>query len=152
MELLVDEKSALAHANLRAMILDPEVWKLLTPEQAALVRKYLPNTNSSSSSSSQDSNGDGDVGEALAALASNDHLRHDIAQYQKELSDGQHDPEWIRQAREANKLRNEAAAAEAESENASGSERDAKKKAKDTNGVKTEAKEGGDGDHHMTDA
>ncbi|KAK6211893.1 hypothetical protein LQW54_005594 [Pestalotiopsis sp. IQ-011] len=150
MELLVDEKSALAHANLRAMILDPEVWKLLTPEQAALVRKYLPNT--SSSSSSQNSNGDGDVGEVLAALASNDHLRHDIAQYQKELSDGQHDPEWIRQAREANKLRNEAAAEAEESENASGSERGAKKKAKDTNGVKTEAKEGGDGDHHMTDA
>lgn len=152
MELLIDEKSALAHANLRAMILDPEVWKLLTPEQAALVRKYLPNTSSSSSSSQNSNNGGGDVmDEALAALASNDHLRHDIAQYQKELSDGQHDPEWIRQAREANKLRNEAAAAE-ESENASGSERGAKKKAKDTNGIKTEAKEGRDGDHHMTDA
>ncbi|ETS77155.1 hypothetical protein PFICI_11029 [Pestalotiopsis fici W106-1] len=92
MELLVDENSALAKTNLRAMILDPEVWKLLTPEQVAHVQKYWPGDSY---------NGD------LSALASNDHLRHDIAQYQKALADGQHDAEWIRQAKAANTLRNQ---------------------------------------------
>lgn len=92
MELLVDENSPLVNANLRALILDPEVWKLLSPEQVAHVQKYWPGDSY---------NGD------LTALASNDHLRHDIAQYQNALSEGRHDPEWIKQAQEANKLRND---------------------------------------------
>ncbi|KAK9777872.1 putative ASX DEUBAD domain-containing protein [Seiridium cardinale] len=111
MELLVDEKSALTKTNLRALILDPEVWKLLSPEQVAEVQKYWPGDSY---------NGD------LSALASNDHLRHDIAQYQKALADGQHDAEWIKQAKEANKLRNERLDAEAAQtgKNESGSEDD----------------------------
>lgn len=92
MELLVDENSALTRTNLRALILDPEVWKLLTPEQIARVQKYWP--------------GDSFNG-GLNALASNDHLRHDIVEYQKALAAGQHDAEWIRQAKAANQLRNE---------------------------------------------
>lgn len=92
MELLVDENSPLAKTNLRALVLDPEVWKLLTSEQVSHIQKYWPGDSY---------NGD------LAALASNDHLRHDIAQYQTALSEGQHDAEWIRQAKAANKLRND---------------------------------------------
>ncbi|KAH6655298.1 hypothetical protein BKA67DRAFT_232784 [Truncatella angustata] len=95
MELLFNEHSALAQTNLRALILDPEVWKLLTPEQVAQVQKYWPGDSY---------NGD------LSALASNDHLRHDIAEYQKALAAGQHDPEWLRQAKAANNLRNVLAA------------------------------------------
>ncbi|KAI1864925.1 uncharacterized protein JN550_008745 [Neoarthrinium moseri] len=94
MELLVDEKSPLADTNLRALILDPEIWKLLSPEQVAEVHKYWPY--------------DGPVPD-LAALASNDNLRHDVAEYQAALRSGMHDAEWIRQARAANAIRNEEA-------------------------------------------
>ncbi|KAI1853599.1 hypothetical protein JX265_004069 [Neoarthrinium moseri] len=106
MELLVDEKSPLADTNLRALILDPEIWKLLSPEQVAEVHKYWPY--------------DGPVPD-LAALASNDNLRHDVAEYQAALRSGMHDAEWIRQARAANAIRNEEAQKQQQSQQQSAS-------------------------------
>jgi hypothetical protein len=145
MELLVDENSALAKTNLRAMILDPEVWKLLTPEQVAHVQKYWP--------------GDAYNGD-LSALASNDHLRHDIAQYQKALADGQHDPEWIRQAKAANALRNQlrneeeearqAQQGAAENHHEQENQGQVDETIKNSNGE--EPRDNSNGDHQMIDA
>jgi hypothetical protein len=76
-----------------------KAWDVLTPEEKQRVLTKFPDRREILNTDMPDARPN------IAALRNNDNFRHDVAHYQQGLSQGYHDPEWIRQAQAAHRAR-----------------------------------------------
>ncbi|KAL8338025.1 hypothetical protein RB598_006756 [Gaeumannomyces tritici] len=81
--------------DLRAMLCHPSAWDGLSAAQRARLLAVMPARFVK----------DGGARPDALALSNSDDFRHDCARYVGNIGGGRHDPEWIRQAREAHDRR-----------------------------------------------
>lgn len=81
------------------LLCSANAWDLLGPEERRRVLAKFPDQREILDSGTEEARPD------FAALRNNDNFRHDVARYQDNLHKGKHDPEWIRQARDAHRKR-----------------------------------------------
>ncbi|KAK3685027.1 Asx homology domain-containing protein [Podospora appendiculata] len=85
-------KSPLAHANLREILLLPEAWDILTPEEKADVLSKFPDDTHILNA------GTPEACPNRESLRNDDNFRHDCARYRENIEQGRHDHEWLEQA------------------------------------------------------
>ncbi|KAK4042885.1 Asx homology domain-containing protein [Parachaetomium inaequale] len=87
-----DSKSPLANADLRAILLHPEAWDILTPEERRDVLAKFPDETHVLDAGTQDARPN------PVSLRNDDNFRHDCARYCENIELGRHDEEWLSQA------------------------------------------------------
>ncbi|KAK3327565.1 Asx homology domain-containing protein [Cercophora scortea] len=87
-----DTRSPLAYANLREMLLLPEAWDLLTPEEKADILSKFPDDRHILNAGTPESCPNRE------SLRNDDNFRHDCARYCENIAQGRHDEEWLEQA------------------------------------------------------
>ncbi|XXG99795.1 hypothetical protein Hte_006136 [Hypoxylon texense] len=107
-EMLTNPRAPLATTNLRDLLCSAKAWDLLNPEEQQQVLALFPDQKEivAIADADADAGNTGNTDRAprrpdVTALRNNDNFRHDAARYQDALAKGWHDPEWIRQARQA---------------------------------------------------
>ncbi|KAL2021211.1 hypothetical protein VTK56DRAFT_7398 [Thermocarpiscus australiensis] len=89
---LADPKSPLAHADLRAILLLPEAWEVLTEEEKQDVLAKFPDETHIQDPGTKDARPNPE------SLRNDDNFRHDCARYCENIELGRHDEEWLSQA------------------------------------------------------
>ncbi|KAK4105061.1 hypothetical protein N658DRAFT_395837, partial [Parathielavia hyrcaniae] len=87
-----DPKAPLANADLRAILLHPDAWDILTPEEKRDVLAKFPDGSHVLDA------GTADARPNTVSLRNDDNFRHDCARYCENIELGRHDEEWLRQA------------------------------------------------------
>ncbi|KAL2167173.1 hypothetical protein VTG60DRAFT_1628 [Thermothelomyces hinnuleus] len=87
-----DPRSPLAYADLRAILLHPDAWDVLTPEEKKEVLAKFPDGTPILDAGTEAARPD------LASLANDDNFRYDCVRYCENIELGRHDEEWLRQA------------------------------------------------------
>ncbi|KAH6640913.1 Asx homology domain-containing protein [Chaetomium tenue] len=87
-----DSKSPLAVADLRAILLHPLAWDILTPEEKQDVLAKFPDETHLLDAGTQDARPN------PASLRNDDNFRYDCARYCENIQLGRHDEEWLSQA------------------------------------------------------
>lgn len=87
-----DPKSPLASADLRAILLLPGAWDVLTPAEKQAVLAKFPDPNHILDAGTEGAQPN------LQSLRNDDNFRHDCARYVENIELGRHDPEWLNQA------------------------------------------------------
>ncbi|KAL2266553.1 hypothetical protein VTJ83DRAFT_5905 [Remersonia thermophila] len=87
-----DERSPLANADLRAILLHPAAWDILTPEEKQDVLAKFPDGTPLLDAGTPAARPD------TTSLRNDDNFRHDCARYCEGIQLGQHDEEWLAQA------------------------------------------------------
>ncbi|KAL2119185.1 hypothetical protein VTJ04DRAFT_6145 [Mycothermus thermophilus] len=87
-----NEKSPLGHADLRAILLHPMAWEVLSAEERQEVLAKFPAGTPILAAGTPDACPD------TVALRNDDNFRHDCARYCEGIRLGQHDEEWLAQA------------------------------------------------------
>ncbi|KAK4137625.1 hypothetical protein BT67DRAFT_438878 [Trichocladium antarcticum] len=89
---LTDSRSPLAMADLRAILLLPEAWDVLTQEEKQEILAKFPDDTHILDAGTPDARPN------LVSLRNDDNFRHDCARYCENLEAGRYDDEWLRQA------------------------------------------------------
>ncbi|CAM1508074.1 Fc.00g049220.m01.CDS01 [Cosmosporella sp. VM-42] len=97
--ILVDEKSPLATADLRAVLSNPMAWEALDEEDREEILALFPDDQHILSAGIQDARPD------FVSLMNDDSFRHDCAAYVENIRQGRHDPEWLASAWAAHERR-----------------------------------------------
>ncbi|KAK4127674.1 hypothetical protein N657DRAFT_536414, partial [Parathielavia appendiculata] len=87
-----DPKAPLANADLRAILLHPDAWDILTPEEKRDVLAKFPDETHILDAGTANARPD------TVSLRNDDNFRHDCARYCENIELGRHDEEWLRQA------------------------------------------------------
>ncbi|AEO62838.1 uncharacterized protein THITE_2107538 [Thermothielavioides terrestris NRRL 8126] len=87
-----NEKSPLARADLRAILLLPGAWDVLTQEEKQSVLAKFPDETHILDAGTPNARPN------TASLRNDDNFRHDCAAYCENIKLGRHDEEWLRQA------------------------------------------------------
>ncbi|KAK0720660.1 Asx homology domain-containing protein [Lasiosphaeris hirsuta] len=87
-----DPKSPLASADLRAILLLPSAWDVLTPAEKQAVLAKFPDPGHILHAGTEDAR------PSIQSLRNDDNFRHDCARYVENIELGRHDPEWLNQA------------------------------------------------------
>ncbi|KAL2260891.1 hypothetical protein VTK26DRAFT_4999 [Humicola hyalothermophila] len=87
-----DEKSPLALADLRGILLHPEAWEVLTEEEKRDVLAKFPDETRILNA------GTSDARPNTVSLRNDNNFRHDCVRYCENLKAGRHDEEWLSQA------------------------------------------------------
>ncbi|KAK3297524.1 ASXH domain-containing protein [Chaetomium fimeti] len=87
-----DSKSPLANADLRAILLHPLAWDILTPEEKQDVLAKFPDGTHLLNAGTQDARPN------PVSLRNDDNFRYDCARYCENIQLGRHDEEWLSQA------------------------------------------------------
>ncbi|KAH6850789.1 Asx homology domain-containing protein [Chaetomium sp. MPI-CAGE-AT-0009] len=87
-----DSKSPLANADLRAILLHPLAWDILTPEEKQDVLAKFPDETHILDAGTQDARPN------PVSLRNDDNFRYDCARYCENIQLGRHDEEWLSQA------------------------------------------------------
>ncbi|KAL1840726.1 hypothetical protein VTJ49DRAFT_166 [Mycothermus thermophilus] len=87
-----DEKSPLANADLRAILLHPAAWDILTSEEKQDILGKFPDETHILHAGTPDARPN------TTSLRNDDNFRHDCARYCEGIQLGQHDEEWLAQA------------------------------------------------------
>jgi len=83
---------ALTNAAFKAILLHPDAWDVLTPEEKKDVLAKFPDETRILNAGSETARPD------LASLANDDNFRYDCARYCENIELGRHDEEWLTQA------------------------------------------------------
>lgn len=83
---------ALTNAAFKAILLHPDAWDVLTPEEKKDVLAKFPDETRILNAGSEAARPD------LASLANDDNFRYDCARYCENIELGRHDEEWLTQA------------------------------------------------------
>ncbi|KAK4156479.1 Asx homology domain-containing protein [Chaetomidium leptoderma] len=87
-----DSKSPLANADLRALLLHPQAWDVLTQEEKQDVLSFFPDDTHILDAGTPDARPN------LVSLRNDDNFRNDCARYSENIELGRHDDEWLSQA------------------------------------------------------
>ncbi|KAK3402965.1 Asx homology domain-containing protein [Sordaria brevicollis] len=87
-----DEKSPLTNADLRAILLLPQAWDVLTSEERKEILAKFPDDSHILDAGTEKARPD------LVALRNNDHFRYDCARYLENIERGRHDEQWLQEA------------------------------------------------------
>ncbi|KAL2163160.1 hypothetical protein VTH06DRAFT_6996 [Thermothelomyces fergusii] len=87
-----DPRSPLACADLRAILLHPDAWDILTPEEKKEVLAKFPEGTPMLDAGTEAARPD------MASLTNDDNFRYDCVRYCENIELGRHDEEWLRQA------------------------------------------------------
>ncbi|KAK1780464.1 Asx homology domain-containing protein [Copromyces sp. CBS 386.78] len=87
-----DEHSPLTNADLRAILLLPQAWDVLTPEERRDILAKFPDDSHILDAGTEKARPD------LVLLRNNDHFRYDCARYLENIERGRHDEQWLQEA------------------------------------------------------
>ncbi|EGZ67527.1 hypothetical protein NEUTE2DRAFT_142356, partial [Neurospora tetrasperma FGSC 2509] len=87
-----DEKSPLTNADLRAILLLPRAWEVLTPDERKDILAKFPDDSHILDPGTEIARPD------LVSLRNNDHFRYDCARYLENIERGRHDEQWLQEA------------------------------------------------------
>ncbi|KAM7202777.1 Asx homology domain containing protein [Naviculisporaceae sp. PSN 640] len=87
-----DERSPLVGVNLRDLLLLPEAWDILTPEEKQDILALFPEDTAILNEGTEDARPD------TTALKNSDHFRYDCARYTDNIKEGFHDEDWLLEA------------------------------------------------------
>ncbi|KHE80219.1 hypothetical protein GE21DRAFT_7949 [Neurospora crassa] len=87
-----DEKSPLTNADLRAILLLPRAWDVLTPDERKDILAKFPDDSHILDPGTEIARPD------LVSLRNNDHFRYDCARYLENIERGRHDEQWLQEA------------------------------------------------------
>ncbi|KAK3491553.1 Asx homology domain-containing protein [Neurospora crassa] len=87
-----DEKSPLTNADLRAILLLPRAWDVLTPDERKDILAKFPDDSHILDPGTEIARPD------LVSLRNNDHFRYDCARYLENIARGRHDEQWLQEA------------------------------------------------------
>ncbi|KAH8888854.1 hypothetical protein GQ53DRAFT_748766 [Thozetella sp. PMI_491] len=97
---LEDPKSPLAWADLRAILLHPKAWDVLTKEEKQEILGFFPDGTHIMHAGTDGARPN------VTSLRNDNHFRHDCVRYCENLELGKHDPDWLRSAWIAHARRN----------------------------------------------
>ncbi|KAF4453805.1 hypothetical protein F53441_3583 [Fusarium austroafricanum] len=97
--ILTDQKSPLASADLRSILSNPMAWDILGKEEKAEILALFPDSQHVLRAGTEQACPD------FASLMNDDSFRHDCAAYTENIAQGRHDPEWLAQAWAAHERR-----------------------------------------------
>lgn len=87
-----DENSPLTNADLRAILLLPQAWDVLTSEERKDILVKFPDDSHILDAGTENARPD------LVLLRNNDHFRYDCARYLENIERGRHDEQWLQEA------------------------------------------------------
>ncbi|RBR13164.1 uncharacterized protein FIESC28_08350 [Fusarium coffeatum] len=97
--ILTDQRSPLASADLRSILSNPMAWDVLDKEEKAEILALFPDSEHILEAGTENACPD------FASLMNDDSFRRDCAAYTENIAQGRHDPEWLAEAWSAHERR-----------------------------------------------